>query len=110
MPLVNVMINGKAYTLGCGEGEEPHLKELATLVDAKVREAQGMVGMSASDTKLMLTAALLIADEHNALTAKLANGVAAPAPVPADTGADDRAIAALDAATARIAELTAAVA
>ena len=65
MPLVNVMVNGKAYTLGCGEGEEAHLKELAGLVDAKVREAQNMVGAQASDAKLMLTAALLLADEHH---------------------------------------------
>ena len=71
MPLVNVMVNGKAYTLGCGEGEEAHLKELAMLVDAKVREAQNMVGSQASDTKLLLTAALLLADEHHDALEKL---------------------------------------
>jgi cell division protein ZapA len=71
MPLVNVMVNGKAYTLGCGEGEEAHLKELAVLVDAKVREAQNMVGNQASDTKLLLTAALLLADEHHDALEKL---------------------------------------
>jgi cell division protein ZapA len=77
MPLVNVMVNGKAYTLGCGEGEEPHLKELAALVDVKVREAQSMVGAQASDTKLLLTAALLLADEHHDALAKLDNTAAA---------------------------------
>lgn len=71
MPLVNVMVNGKAYTLGCGDGEEPHLKKLAVLVDAKVREAQNMVGSQASDTKLLLTAALLLADEHHEALEKL---------------------------------------
>ena len=71
MPLVNVMVNGKAYTLGCGEGEEDHLKQLAVLVDAKVREAQNMVGNQASDTKLLLTAALLLADEHHDALEKL---------------------------------------
>jgi cell division protein ZapA len=71
MPLVNVMVNGKAYTLGCGEGEEAHLKELAALVDAKVREAHGMVGSQGSDTKLLLTAALLLADEHHEALGKL---------------------------------------
>jgi len=71
MPLVNVMVNGKAYTLGCGDGEEPHLKELAALVDMKVREAQNMVGSQASETKLLLTAALLLADEHHDLLEKL---------------------------------------
>ncbi len=71
MPLVNVMVNGKAYTLGCGDGEEPHLKELAALVDSKVREAQTMVGAQASETKLLLTAALLLADEHHETLEKL---------------------------------------
>ena len=72
MPLVNVMVNGKAYTLGCGEGEEEHLKQLASLVDAKMREALSMVGTQASDTKLMLTAALLLADEHHEALGRLA--------------------------------------
>ncbi len=76
MPLVNVMVNGKAYTLGCGEGEEGHLKELAALVDVKVREAQGMVGSQASDTKLLLTAALLLADEHHETLEKLGSTAA----------------------------------
>ena len=71
MPLVNVMVNGKAYTLGCGEGEEPHLKELAAAVDVKVREALSMVGGQASETKLLLTAALLLADEHHEALGKL---------------------------------------
>ena len=71
MPLVNVMVNGKAYTLGCGEGEEAHLKELAALVDVKVREALNMVGAQASEAKLMLTAALLLADEHHETLEKL---------------------------------------
>jgi cell division protein ZapA len=71
MPLVNVMVNGKAFTLGCGEGEEAHLKELAALVDVKVREAQSMVGTQASETKLLLTAALLLADEHHDALEKL---------------------------------------
>src|SRR6185312_8778222 len=77
MPLVNVMVNGKAFTLGCGEGEETHLKELAALVDVKVREAQNMVGNQASDTKLLLTAALLLADEHHEALEKLGASSAA---------------------------------
>lgn len=75
MPLVNVMVNGKAYTLGCGDGEEPRLKELASVVDVKVREAQNMVGAQASEIKLLLTAALLLADEHNEALEKLDAGV-----------------------------------
>lgn len=77
MPLVNVMINGKAYTLGCDEGEEQHLKDLAAVVDAKAREALGMIGQQAGDAKMMLMAALLLADEHHEVSAKLAEGTEA---------------------------------
>ena len=44
MPLVNVMVNGRAYTIACDEGEEDHLRELAAMVDAKAREVLSSVG------------------------------------------------------------------
>jgi cell division protein ZapA len=77
MPLVNVMVNGKAYSLGCDEGEEDHLKQLAAHVDAKVREALSMVGPSAGESKLMLMSALLMADEHYEMARKLEIGATA---------------------------------
>ena len=52
MPLVNVMVNGRAYTIACDEGEEDHLRELL--------ESVGQVG----DQRLMLMAALLVTDEY----------------------------------------------
>ena len=73
MPLVNVMVNARAYTIACDEGEEEHLKELATHVDAKAREVLGAVGQ-VGDARMMLMAALLIADEHHDLNAQVAAG------------------------------------
>src|SRR3954447_13199041 len=70
MPLVNVMVNGRAYTIACDEGEEEHLKELAAHVDAKAREVLGSVGQ-VGDTRMLLMTALLIADEHHELTGKV---------------------------------------
>ena len=64
MPLVNVMVNGRAYTIACDEGEEEHLRELAGLVDAKAREVLSSVGQ-VGDARLLLMAAILIADEHH---------------------------------------------
>ncbi len=64
MPLVNVMVNGRAYTIACDEGEEEHLRQLADLVDAKAREVLGSVGQ-VGDARLLLMAAILIADEHH---------------------------------------------
>jgi cell division protein ZapA len=62
MPLVNVMVNSRAYTIACDAGEEEHLKELAAHVDAKVKELLGSVGQ-VGDQKLLLMAAVLITDE-----------------------------------------------
>jgi len=70
MPLVNVMVNGRAYTIACDDGEEDHLRELATHVDQKVRELLGSVGQ-VGESRLLLMAALLIADEHHEATSQL---------------------------------------
>jgi cell division protein ZapA len=70
MPLVNVMVNSRAYTIACDEGEEEHLKELAGYVDAKAREVLGSVGQ-VGDARMLLMAALLIADERHELTGKV---------------------------------------
>lgn len=70
MPLVNVMVNARAYTIACDEGEEEHLKSLAAYVDDKVRELLGTVGQ-VGDQRLLLMAALLIADENHDLAQRL---------------------------------------
>jgi cell division protein ZapA len=62
MPLVNVMVSSRAYTIACDEGEEGHLKELAAHVDGKMRELIGTVGQ-VGDQMLLLMAAVLITDE-----------------------------------------------
>ena len=63
MPLVNIMINQRAYTVACDDGEEEHLRELGKHVDAKARELLESVGQ-VGDTRLLLMAALLITDEY----------------------------------------------
>src|SRR6266566_3727415 len=73
MSLVNVVVNGRAYTIACDEGEEEHLKELAAHVDQKAREVLGSVGQ-VGDARMLLMAALLIADEHHELTSKTGAG------------------------------------
>lgn len=72
MPLVNVMVNGRAYTIACDEGEEEHLKALAADVDSKVQELLGSVGQ-VGDQRLILMAALLLADELYLAKGKLDN-------------------------------------
>ena len=70
MPLVNVMVNSRAYTIACDDGEENHLRELAEHVDDKVKELLGSVGQ-VGDQRLLLMAALLIADEHHEAVGQL---------------------------------------
>jgi len=70
MPLVNVMVNSRAYTIACDEGEEDHLRELAGHVDEKVRELLGSGGQ-VGESRLLRMAALLVADEHHDAAQKL---------------------------------------
>jgi len=72
MPLVNVMVNNRAYTIACDEGEEEHLKSLAADVDRKVQELLGSVGQ-VGDQRLILMSALLLADEKHAAETRLQN-------------------------------------
>ena len=76
MPLVNVMVNGRAYTIACDDGEEDHLRSLAATVDAKAREVLSSVGQ-VGDTRLLLMAALLMADEHHGAQSRLDASTAA---------------------------------
>jgi cell division protein ZapA len=70
MPLVNVMVNSRAYTIACDDGEEEHLKDLAAHVDSKVRELLESVGQ-VGDQRLLLMAAVLITDEFFEARARL---------------------------------------
>jgi cell division protein ZapA len=63
MPLVNIMVNARAYTVACDDGEEEHLRELAAHVDGKVKELLGSMGQ-VGDARLILMAALLITDDY----------------------------------------------
>lgn len=70
MPLVNVMVNSRAYTIACDDGEEEHLKALAAEVDSKVQELLGSVGQ-VGDQRLILMSALLLADEKHVIQTRL---------------------------------------
>jgi cell division protein ZapA len=70
MPLVNVLVNGRAYTVACDEGEEEHVRELGQFVDKRVRELSGSVGQ-VGDARLLLMASLLVADDLADALAKL---------------------------------------
>ena len=62
MGQVSVTINNRTYRLACDAGEEDRLVELAAYLKAKVEKLTAEVG-HVGDERLMLMAALQIADE-----------------------------------------------
>ena len=62
MGQVSVTLNDRIYRLVCDDGEEDRLVELATYVKAKVEHLTDEIG-NAGQERLMLMAALIIADE-----------------------------------------------
>lgn len=59
---VTLTINGRSYRLGCGEGEQDRLKELARHIGKKVDALVAEFGQ-AGEARLLLMAAILVADE-----------------------------------------------
>lgn len=72
---VTVEIGGHSYTIACRDGEEPHLRSVAGLVNKKATEAREAVG-GVNEVRQLLFASLLLADE---LTEVRQAGAAAPA-------------------------------
>jgi cell division protein ZapA len=62
MAQVTVEVNGRPYAVGCEDGQEGHLLELARLFDQQVRRVSRDMGQL-GDTRLLLMGALLLADE-----------------------------------------------
>jgi len=62
MAQVDIVINGREYRIACEDGQEAHLTSLAGFIDGKVGELVGEVGQI-GDTRLMVMASLLVADE-----------------------------------------------
>src|SRR5262249_50426526 len=59
---VSVSVNCRLFKIACHDGQEPRIRRLAQYVDAKVGDFVGRVGQ-VGEAKLLLLAALVIADE-----------------------------------------------
>jgi len=62
MAQVTVTVNGRPYQVGCEDGEEDHVRELAQFVDSHVQNLVREVGQ-VGEARLLLMAAMLVADE-----------------------------------------------
>ncbi len=76
---LDIVINGKPYTIRCNDGEEAHVTALAAEIEARVKQLVRSLGQ-VGDARLLLMAALIIADELQELRSRNA-GVRGSPPV-----------------------------
>ena len=62
MAQVTIKINGYGYTIGCQDGEEPHLQAMADQIEDRVNKAKSL-GSQSGEARLLVMAALFMADE-----------------------------------------------
>ncbi len=67
MAEVTLTIAGHSYTVACRDGEEERLQKLGAMVDSKTIDAQAAVGGNLGEARVLLFAALLLADEADEL-------------------------------------------
>jgi cell division protein ZapA len=68
MSNVTLAIGGRNFTVACAEGEESHVADLGRMIAGKVG-AMGDIS-SQSETRMLLFAALLLADELHETSAR----------------------------------------
>lgn len=71
MSRVTVKLNGRDFTIGCEEGQEAYLRELAGSLDKRVGEISGQVGQI-GDLRLLLMASLILVDDLKESDRKIA--------------------------------------
>ena len=62
MAQVTVKINGYSYPVGCEDGQEDHLMAMASQVESRIDSIKAL-GSSSGEQRLLVLAALLMADE-----------------------------------------------
>jgi cell division protein ZapA len=62
MGSVQVIVNGRAYSVACDEGQEAHVARLGTYLEQKVGQLVKAVGQ-VGDARLLVMASLMITDE-----------------------------------------------
>ena len=102
MSNVSLEIGGRQFSVASADGEEEHVAQLGHLIDEKLRAMGGAGGQS--ESRMLLFAALLLADEIHEMTVR--GGAPAPATAPADDGpAVAKVVGAIEAAARRIENL-----
>lgn len=89
MSNVMLAIGGRTFTLSCAPGEEAHVAELARMVDARAAASGGIKGQS--ETRMLLLAALMLADDLHDARRELALSARSPEDEAAQDAAAERA-------------------
>jgi cell division protein ZapA len=87
MAQVTLRINGYAYTLGCKDGEERHLEAMGAEVSNRIDGVRAAAGPS-GESRMLVMAALLMADDIFDLRSRLQAAEAAAAAAGTATAAD----------------------
>ena len=62
MAQVTVVVNGRSFRMGCRDGEEARVQELAAEIDSHVQRIRGGT-RAVQDDRLFLMAAIMMADQ-----------------------------------------------
>lgn len=79
MAQVTIRINGYAYSVGCEDGQETHLELMASEIEQRITSIRAIGGQS-GEARLLMLAALLLADELH--DSRKAEAAAPPTPAP----------------------------
>lgn len=83
MAQVTVRVGGYSHPVACQDGQERHLTDMAAEVDKRIGALKAM-GMQFGETRMLLLAALQLADETSDLSSEnaalKAGGAVAPPP------------------------------
>jgi cell division protein ZapA len=82
MAQVTIRINGYAYTVGCEDGQEGHLEQMAAEIEQRIASIKAIGGQS-GEARLLMLASLLLADElHDMRKAATDKPADVPTPKP----------------------------
>ena len=106
MATVTVEVYGRPYAVGCADGQEARVRDLAAQFNERVQGVADQVGQ-VGDVRLFLMAALMLADElgeakRQAAVQNSGRAKAATAAVAAPAASSDGVAEALNAVAARI--------
>jgi cell division protein ZapA len=81
MSNVVLSIGGRSFSVACADGEEQHIEALGKVIDEKVHALGSTAG--SNEVRMLLYAALVLADELHEASAATAAPVAPAPPAPA---------------------------